>query len=123
MARLPDTVTVPPPFLTKFLMPVRLDKLRLMGELLARVALPGNSKADVDASQVRMLGLMRDVLARICEQAAQLQDRVEELAAMYRVTEVFAGKRHLKEVHQLAAETMVRVSASSRPAPVASSSR
>jgi len=62
-----------------------------------------------DARAVRMLGLMRDVLARLCLQGGQIRDRVEELAAGYRLTEFFTGRTDLKEVHQLVAETMVKV--------------
>jgi len=62
-----------------------------------------------DARAVRILGLMRDVLARLCAQAGQIRNRVEELAAGYRLTEFFTGRTDLKEVHQLVAETMVKV--------------
>ncbi len=88
-------------------------EVMLAGEHVASVVLAGSAKAGVDAQvevqQVRMLGLVRDVVAQICEQAAQLQDRVEELAAMYRLTEEFTGKTNLKQVHHLVAETMVKV--------------
>ncbi|KKK79549.1 hypothetical protein LCGC14_2832380, partial [marine sediment metagenome] len=60
-----------------------------------------------DPHSIRLLGLMRDMLGRLCQQAGQLHDRVEELAAMYRLTEVFTGRTDLQEVHQLAADTMV----------------
>ena len=79
------------------------------GEVLGALVLAGRPAGAQEAGKIRMLGLMRDVIVRLCEQAAQLRNRVEELAAMYRVTEVFAGKRNLKDVCQLAAETMVRV--------------
>ena len=61
-----------------------------------------------EAEALRTMGLMRDVLARLCEQAAQLRDRVEELAAMYRLTQDFTGRMDPTEVYPLAAETMVK---------------
>ena len=57
----------------------------------------------------RMLGLVRDVLGRLCQQAGELRDRIEELATMYRLTEVFTGLAEQKEVYRLVAETMVKV--------------
>ena len=57
----------------------------------------------------QMLLIMADVLARLCRQAQQLRERMEELTAIYRVTEVFAGKHDLRELHQLAAQTIAQV--------------
>jgi len=57
---------------------------------------------------LRLLGLARDALGRLCQQARDLRDRVEELQAVYRLTEVFTGVTDLGQVHQLVAETMVR---------------
>ncbi len=62
-----------------------------------------------DAKGVRLLGLMRDVLSRLCEQAGELRDRVEELAAMYRLADNFTGRMDPQEVYPLVAETMVQV--------------
>lgn len=83
-------------------------KVLVGGRHVGSIVLAGGP-AGAEAAGVRLLGLMRDVLARLCEQAGQLRARVEELAAMYRLTEVFAGRTELNEIHQLAAETMVTV--------------
>ena len=58
---------------------------------------------------VRLLGLMRDMLTRLVEQAHQLRERVDELAAVYKLTEVFTGRTQLAEVHPLVAETMAQI--------------
>ena len=57
----------------------------------------------------RLLDLMGDVLERLWTQAARLRARVEELAAMYRFTEIFSGRTDLKEILQLVADTMIDV--------------
>ncbi len=66
-------------------------------------------EGQADARAIRCLGLMRDLLTRLCEQAAQLRNRLEELAVMYRLTEAFNGRTDLKDVSQIVAQTMVQV--------------
>ncbi|KPK81459.1 MAG: hypothetical protein AMJ81_10615 [Phycisphaerae bacterium SM23_33] len=83
-------------------------KVLLDGGHIGTIALDGPGVQPPAAESVRLLGLMQDVLTRLCRQARQLRDRVEELAAMYRLTEVFTGRTDLKQVHQLVAETMVK---------------
>ncbi len=83
-------------------------KILLDGQHVGSIALDASGETP-PAERVRLLGLMRDVLTRLCQQAGQLRARGEELAAVYRLTEVFAGRQDLKEIHQLAAETMVKV--------------
>jgi len=53
--------------------------------------------------------LMRDVVVRLCDLSKQVRSRVEELSAMYRMTNTFTEKKDLKEIYQLVAETMVKV--------------
>jgi len=81
-------------------------RIMLGREHVGSIVLPGRPAGVED---VRMLGLMQDVVIRLCQQGRQLRHRIEELAAMYRLTEVFTGRMDLKEVHQLAAETMLKV--------------
>ena len=57
----------------------------------------------------RLLALMSDALEQLWVQATKLRARVEELAAIYRFTEVFSGRTNLEEVLQLVAETMLDV--------------
>ncbi|OPX25333.1 MAG: hypothetical protein B1H04_00070 [Planctomycetales bacterium 4484_123] len=83
-------------------------RIVVAGRHVGSIALDGSAGPPTPEG-LRLLGLMRDMLTRLCEQAHQLRERVEELAAMYRLTEVFTGRRSLEEVHRLAAETMVKV--------------
>ncbi len=83
-------------------------EVHVAGEHVLTVVLA--EKADCPhIDEGRLLDLMRDVLERLCSQAAQLRARVEELAAMYELSEGFAGRTDLKEVHQLVADTMIKV--------------
>jgi len=80
----------------------------------APVALGGRHVATVATAAApeaarRPLELMGEVLVRLSAQARLLRARVEELAAMYRLTEGFSGRTDLKEILQLAAETMTQV--------------
>ena len=79
------------------------------GQHVGTVALAGQAGQPPGPQALRMLDLMQDVLLRLVEQGAQLRDRIEELAAMYRLAEVFTGKTDPKEVHKLVAETMAKV--------------
>jgi serine phosphatase RsbU (regulator of sigma subunit) len=89
---------------------IAAEPIVIDGEHVGAIILAGKAGPDgADENRRRLLGLMADVLKRLCGQARELRDRVEELAAMYKVTEVFTGKRDLKQVHQLVAETMVKV--------------
>ena len=80
-------------------------RILVAGEHVGTIA-AGAGAPETEA--LRTLGLMRDVLARLCEQAGQLRDRVEELAAMYSLTHDFTGRMDPAEVYPLAAETMVK---------------
>ncbi len=81
-------------------------KVFVSGEHVGTISLSGQADA---VEPVRLAGLMRDIIARLCEQAGQIRLRIEELAAMYRMTAVFTERRDLKEILQLVAETMVNV--------------
>ncbi len=81
-------------------------KVFISGEHVGTISLAGQADAD---QTVRLSDLMRDVIVRLCEQAGQIRSRVEELGAVYRMTAVFTEHRDLKEILQLAAETMVKI--------------
>ncbi len=78
-------------------------KVVIDGQDVGAVVLAGGAEGG------RLVGLMGEVPERLCRQAGRLRARIEELAAMYRLTEVFTERRDLKEIHQLVAETMVKV--------------
>ncbi len=82
------------------------EKVMLDGEHVGTVAVAAQAGAPARSA---MLALMREALTRLCAQGRQLRDRVEELAAVYRVTEEFSGRTDLREVHRLVAESMVKV--------------
>ncbi|HET6427596.1 MAG TPA: GAF domain-containing SpoIIE family protein phosphatase [Phycisphaerae bacterium] len=82
-------------------------RIMLGGLHVGTIGLAGGG-APHPAETVRLLGLMRDMLTRLTEQAHQLRERIEELAAVYRLTEVFTGRTDLDEVHRLVAEAMVQ---------------
>jgi len=82
-------------------------RVLVAGTHVGTIALAG-AEAAHPAETVRLLGLMRDMLTRLAEQAHQLRERIEELAAVYRLTQAFTGRTDLDEVHQLVAETMVQ---------------
>lgn len=89
---------------------------RPSGDSATRIVIDGRHVGSIalaeprhEARVIRCLGLMRDLLTRLCEQAGQLRDRAEELATMYRLGEEFNGRTNLREVHQIVAETMVKV--------------
>ena len=88
--------------------PVRGVRIVAAGRHIGSIVLDGRG-GPPSPEALRLVGLMRDMLTRLCEQARELRERVEELAAMYRLTEVFTGRTSLEEVHRLAAETMVKV--------------
>ncbi len=81
-------------------------KVFVADEHVGTISLDGQGDS---AEACRLADLMRDVVVRLCEQAGQIRSRVEELAAVYRMTAVFTERRDLKEILQLAAETTVKV--------------
>lgn len=81
-------------------------KVLVSGEHVGTISLIG--KAD-SAENARMVELMRNMLVRLCEQAGEIRNRVEELSAMHRMTAAFSERKGLKEILQLVAETMVTV--------------
>jgi len=83
-------------------------KVRLRRRQVGTVAVTGR-RGGRKGERARLAELMGTVLARLCEQAGQLHERVDELAAVYLLTEEFTGRTDLSEVHQLVAETMVKV--------------
>ena len=81
-------------------------KVVVAGEDVGAIAF-GAGSAEGRARE--LAGIMRGVLVRLCEQSRELRTRIEELAAMYRLTNDFAGKTNVDEVYPLAAEMMVEV--------------
>jgi len=81
-------------------------KVELGPEHLASILVTGRPDADRAGALLRLMGR---AIAILCRQGRQLRGRVEELATVYRLTEVFTGRTDLKEVHRLVAETMVKV--------------
>lgn len=63
----------------------------------------------VSISPMVWVELMRDVVVRLCDLSRQVRSRVEELSAMYRMTNAFTERKDIKEIYQLVAETMVKV--------------
>ncbi len=53
------------------------------------------------------VGLMADVLARLCEQQGLLRDRATELATLYRLTTEFTGQRDIQRLLDLVVATVV----------------
>ncbi len=72
------------------------------------LALPVAEKR-IAISPVVWAELMRGVIVRLCNLSKQIRNRVEELSAMYRMTNAFTEKKDIKEIYQLVAETMVKV--------------
>jgi len=67
------------------------------------------AERQIAISPTAWVELMRDVVVRLCDLSRQVRSRVEELSAMYRMTNTFTEKKDLKEIYQLVAETMVKV--------------
>ncbi|MCD4699519.1 MAG: hypothetical protein K8R91_02980, partial [Phycisphaerae bacterium] len=65
-------------------------KVFVSGGHAGTISLDGRGDSSESA---RLVDLMRDVVVRLHEQAGQIRNRVEELAAVYRMTAVFTERR------------------------------
>jgi len=68
----------------------------------------GGSDA-VSPRQLRLLGLVAGVIARLSHRELQLHTRVEELATLYRLTAEFTSQRDLQALLDMVAGTVVEV--------------
>lgn len=58
---------------------------------------------------LRYVGLMANVISRMCDREKQLRDRAEELGTLYRLTAEFTGRRDLQSLLNVVASTVVDV--------------
>jgi sigma-B regulation protein RsbU (phosphoserine phosphatase) len=65
--------------------------------------------AEASTRLLRYMGLMANVVSRMCDREKQLRLRVEELAVMYRLTAEFTSRRDLQALLDLVASTVVEV--------------
>jgi len=79
--------------------------------VISRPGVPGEDKSaatDVIEPQ-RFADLAGEVLSRLAGQQEQLRSRIEELAALYRLTAEFTSRRDLQGVLDMVAQTVVEV--------------
>ena len=70
---------------------------------------PVGASMDVSTRMLRYLGLMANVISRMCDREKQLRTRVEELAALYRITAEFTNRRDLQSLLNFVATSVVEV--------------
>lgn len=88
----------------------RLEVPILLGcDVVGRVSGPGNGDPQRDERMATLLRLMAHVIGRLCDRAAEIHDRVEELAALYHLTAEFATQRDLQHLLDLIAATASKV--------------
>ena len=95
--------------------------IRLEGQLLGRIVVrpPGSDWAaplpaepgapEAPPRALRLLRLMANVIARRWNRQKLLRSRIAELAAMYRLTAEFTGRRDLQSVLELVTRTVVEL--------------
>jgi len=79
-------------------------------EIICRVRLdapPAGAAGHVSARHLRLIGLVTGVISRLCQRERQLRTRVDELAALYRLTGEFTSHRDLQGLLELVAHTVV----------------
>lgn len=69
---------------------------------------PGEA-AEVPTAVLRYLGLMANVISRMCDREHQLRERVQDLAALYHLTGEFTSQRDLQSLLNLVASRVVEV--------------
>lgn len=79
------------------------------GDLQALVGSAAGNAAEASTRLLRYLGLMANVVSRMCDREKQLRLRAEELAALYRLTAEFTSQRDLQTLLNLVASTVVEV--------------
>ena len=92
--------------------------IRMGDEVVGRIVLESSDPAmDLTGAApgapatrlLRLLGLMAGMISRLCDRESQLRTRMEELAALYRLTGEFTAQRDLQGVLDTVAATVVDV--------------
>ena len=80
-------------------------------DIICRVRLDtplgGEAVEAVSGRQLKLIGLVTGVIARLCQREKQLRTRVDELAALYRLTAEFTSQRDLQALLDMVAATVV----------------